>query len=65
LTSQAPSTRKTWTFGSDPVEGHEDDQKAAAPVLLGKAERVGVVHPGEERAPRRPYSSLSVPEGGL
>jgi len=28
-------------------------------------ERVGVVQPGEERAPGRPYCGLSVSEGGL
>jgi len=31
----------------------------------GKAEKVGVVQPGEEKAPGTPYSSLPVPEGGL
>jgi len=30
-----------------------------------KAERVGGVQPGEEKATGRPYSSLSVPEGAL
>jgi len=34
-------------------------------VLTFKAERVGVVQPGEEKAAERPYSSLPVPEGGL
>ena len=27
--------------------------------------KVGVVQPGEEKAPGRPYSSLPVPKGGL
>jgi len=30
-----------------------------------KAKRVGAVQPWEEKAAGRPYSSLSVPEGGL
>jgi len=36
-----------------------------APLLQGQAERAEVVQPGEEKAAGRPYSSLSVPEGGL
>jgi len=31
----------------------------------GKAERVGAIQPGEEKAAGRPYSSLPVPEGCL
>jgi len=45
--------------------GHKDDPRAGAPLLWGKAETVGAVQRGEEKAPGRPYSSLSVPEGGL
>jgi len=51
--------------GAGPEEGHKNDQRYGAPLLWGKAERGGVVQLGEEKAPRRPYSSLSVPEGGL
>jgi len=40
-------------------------RELGAPLLGGKAERVGAVQPGEEKAADRPYSSLSVPEGGL
>ena len=29
----------------------------------GQATRVGALQPGEEKAPRRPYSGLPVPEG--
>ena len=36
---------------------------AEAPALQGQAERAGALQPGEERAPRRLYSSLPVPEG--
>lgn len=38
---------------------------AEAPALQGQAQRAGAFQPGEERAPRRLYSSLPVPEGGL
>jgi len=31
--------------------GHEDDQRAGAPLLRGQAEGVGAVQPGEEKAP--------------
>lgn len=33
------------------------------PLLEGQAERAGAVHPGEEKAPRRPNSDLSVSKG--
>ena len=38
---------------------------AEAPALQGQAQRAGGFQPGEERAPRRLYSSLPVPERGL
>ena len=41
----------------------EEGQRAGAPLLWRQAERVGVVQPGEEEAPGRPYSSLPVPKG--
>ena len=50
--------------GAGPEEGHEDDQRAGAPPLQGQAERAGALQPREEKALRRPYSSLPVPEGG-
>jgi len=37
----------------------------AAPLLEGKAERIGVVQPVEEQALGRPYSSFSVLAGVL
>ena len=37
-----------------PEMGHEDDQRAGVPLLWGKAKRVGVVQPGEEKAPGWP-----------
>jgi len=33
--------------GVGPEEGHEDDPRAGASLLRGKAERVGVVQPGQ------------------
>jgi len=46
-----------------PEEDHKDHLRTGAPLLQGKAERVGAVQPGEEKAVGRPFSSLSVPEG--
>ena len=46
--------------GAGPEEGHKNDQRDGTPLLWGKAERVGVVQPGEEKAPGRPYCSLSI-----
>jgi len=51
--------------GAGPGEGQKDDLRAGAPLLQGKAERVGVVQPGEDNAPGRPYCSLSVLKGSL
>lgn len=39
-----------------PEESHEDDEGAGAPFLCGRAERLGVVQPGE----RRLWEDLSV-----
>ena len=44
--------------------GHKNVPRAGAPLLWGKAERVGAVQPAEEKAPGRPCSSLPVPERG-
>ena len=60
-----PTQKGHGAVGAGPEVGHKDDQRAGAPPLRGQAERVGVLQPGEEKAPRRPYSSLPVPEGGL
>ena len=51
--------------GVGPEEGHENDLRAGASLLQGQAERPGVAQPGEEKAARRPYCSLSVLKGGL
>jgi len=40
--------------------GHRNDPRGGAPLLWGKAERAGAVQPGEEKAPGRPYSGVSV-----
>jgi len=36
------STRRTWTCWRGSRGGHKDDPRAGAPLLLGKAERVGL-----------------------
>ena len=48
-----------------PEDSHEDDQRAEAPPLRGQSERAVALQPGEEAAPKRPYSGLPVPEEGL
>ena len=49
--------------GAGREEGHRNDQRAGTPLLWSKVERVGAVHPGEEKALGRPHCSLPVPEG--
>jgi len=61
----SPQHKKEIVFGDGPEEGHEDDQRAEAPPLGGQVERAEVVRRGDEKALRRPYSSLPVPEGDL
>lgn len=39
--------------GSDEV--HEDDQRGGAIILGRQAEKLGLVQPGEEKTPVRPY----------
>jgi len=63
--SGAPSTGKAWTCWTGSRGGHKNDQRAGTPLLGGKAERVGVVQPGEEKALGRPYSGLSGLKRGL
>ena len=60
---RAISTGKTWTCWSRSRGCHKNDQRAGTPLLWGKAERVGAVQPGQERASGRPYCNLPVPEG--
>lgn len=46
-----------------PGEGHENDERDGTSFQQRKAEKVKVVHPREEKAPRKPCCSLSVLEG--
>ena len=48
-----------------PEEGHEDDQRAGAPLLRRQADRAAVLQPGEQKALGRPCSCLPVPKGAL
>lgn len=50
-------------LGVSAEQGHKDDQKDGALLEWGKAERVGVVQPGEEKASVRPYSTFLYVQG--
>jgi len=41
------------------------EKRAGAPLLRGKAERVGAVQPGEDKVTGTSYCGLSVRKGGL
>jgi len=45
-------------------EGHKNDSRDGTPLLQGQAERAGALQPGEEKAPERFESGLSVSSGG-
>jgi len=45
-----PNIRRTRTCWSGPEEYHKNDQRAGTPLLGGKAERVGAVQLGVEKA---------------
>ena len=51
--------------GEHPEEGHKNDPRDGTSLLQGQAVRDGAVQSGEEKAPGRPESSLSVSKGGL
>jgi len=51
--------------GAGPEEGYKNHQRDGTPLPRGKAETVDAVQHGEEKAPRRPYCGLPVPERGL
>lgn len=60
-----PVAKTVWTCWSSSEEDHENGQRARAPLLWQKAERVAVVQLGEEKAPWRPYCGLSELKGDL
>jgi len=51
--------------GAGPDKGYKNHPRDGTPLLQGKAERVGAVQPGEEKAAGRPYCILPVPVRGL
>ena len=53
------------SVGVHSEEGHKNDQTNGTSLLRGQAERAGAVQPREEKAPKRPYSSLSISKGVL
>jgi len=59
------STGKTGICWSRARDGHETDPRTGTPLLWGKAERVGAVQPGEEKAVGTPDCGLSVPKSDL
>jgi len=54
-----------WSCWSGFRRGQEDAHGAEVPSLCRKAERAGLVLPGEVKTPGRPHCSLLVPEGSL
>jgi len=61
--SGALSTGQTWTCWSGARGDHKNNQRDGIPLLGGQAERVGVVQPGEEKAPGRPYCGFQYLKG--
>lgn len=45
------------------IEGYKDNQMTGAPLLWEQAERVGIVQPGEKKAPERPKSPFQYLKG--
>lgn len=55
--------RRTWKSWSKSSRHHKVDKGTGALLLQGQAEKVGVVHPGEEKVVWRPHDNLPVSEG--
>lgn len=57
----------TWLWHRKDIDLLDQVQRRTIRIIrekehfCGKAERIGIVHPGKEKALRRPYNSLSVP----
>jgi len=51
---EGPAQEGHGSIGAGPEQGHKDDLGAGTPLLWGRAERVGAVQPGEEKAVGRP-----------
>jgi len=46
-------------------DNSEDNERTGAPLLQRQAEGAGLVQPGKEKAPGRPYCGLPVLRGSL
>ncbi len=54
----APAQEGCGAFGAGPEKGHEDDQRAGAPLLERNVEGTGIVCVGEEKALEIAHDSL-------
>ena len=59
----APAQERCRTFETGTGEGHEDGQRAGAPLLQRQAEGARLLQSGEEKALGRPHCGFPVLEG--
>jgi len=55
-----PAQSRCGTVGVGPEEGHENAERAGAPLLWRQAEGAELIQCGEEKAPAKPYCRLPV-----
>jgi len=61
----AQTQGKCGAAGVRQEEGYEDDRRTGTALLWGGTEEAGLVFSGEGKVLGRPYSGLTVPNGGL